>query len=189
MISATIFMTTRGASRVEFVRAGRRRLRCATNVSFVKGRSQSRSVTMLEGYMRMRILSAMTTIGIIATASSALAAEAGPFDGIWNVTIACSDVGGIKGYDWRFQAEVRGSQLSGKVNNPDNSWGVLSGKIANDGAAQLTMVGNTGNPAYSLAHAKKGTPINYHASAHFDARSGAGKRVEQRPCDLTFTKN
>jgi hypothetical protein len=142
-------------------------------------------------WMRTKIFGAVVAIGSIAVTSTppALAIEAGPFDGVWNVTIACSDVGDVKGYHWHFQAEVRGGELSGRVKNPDTSWGELSGKIGNDGAARLTMVGNTGAPVYALAHARKGTPINYHASAQFDARSGSGKRVEQRPCDLTFTKN
>lgn len=141
--------------------------------------------------MRMRIFSTMVAIGFIAVAStsSTPAVEAGPFDGVWNVAVACSDVGEIKGYHWRFQAEVRGGELSGRVKNPDTSWGELSGKIGNDGAARLTMVGNTGDPVYAVAHARKGTPINYHVSAHFDTRSGSGKRVEQRPCELTFAKN
>ena len=142
--------------------------------------------------MSLKTISVVLGFGFgIATTTppSAFATETGAFDGLWNVTVACSDVGDVKGYHWHFPARVRSGELSGRIDNPDTSWGALSGKIENDGTARLTMVGNTGDPVYSIAHVKVGSAINYHVNAHFDAQSGSGKRVELRPCDLTFTKN
>ncbi len=36
--------------------------------------------------------------------------------------------------------------------------------------------------------AARGTPSDFHALAHFDHASGGGKRIEGRPCSLTFEK-
>jgi hypothetical protein len=113
------------------------------------------------------------------------------FDGVWSVNLSCSKYGEGDGYDWQFSAEVRGGHLVGKYFNrsdPLNN-GVLTGTINAGGDALLTMNGSTGAPAYNVHHEGLHTRIHYTASAHFDASNGTGKRVEQRPCDLTFTKN
>jgi hypothetical protein len=88
----------------------------------------------------------------------------------------------VKGYHWRFSSHVQGGELLGHIANPDNSSGDLSGTIAPDGNAQLTMVGSAGN--------SRGLPYTlYEVTAHFGGRSGSGKRNEQRPCSLNFSKN
>jgi hypothetical protein len=85
---------------------------------------------------------------------------------------------------------VQGGHLSGKYVNPNDpgNYGVLNGSIGAGGDATLTMTGRTGVPAYAVKHVAKHSPIHYTASAHFDATSGSGKRIQQRSCDLSFAK-
>jgi hypothetical protein len=117
------------------------------------------------------------------------AAGAGPFDGSWNVEVDCPDVGDVRGYDWRFPAQVSSGVVSGHYQSPTNeAMGTLSGRIRPDGAALLTLVGRTGPVPMSIGHVRPGTPFRYTANVKFDAHSGFGKRNELRACTLTFTK-
>ncbi len=119
----------------------------------------------------------------------ALPAGAGPFDGTWNVEVDCPDVGDVRGYNWRFSAQVSSGVLSGHYQSPTTSgMGSLSGRIRPDGQAVLTMVGRTGPEDRTIGHARAGTPIRYTANVHFDANNGSGMRNERRACSLTFTK-
>jgi hypothetical protein len=123
--------------------------------------------------------------------AAATAADGTTFDGVWSVNLACSKYGEADGYDWQFSAEVRGGHLAGKyVNRSDPpNYGVLAGTINAGGDAVLTMDGSTGAPAYNVHHEVLHTRIHYTASAHLDGSSGTGKRFEQRPCDMIFTKS
>jgi len=125
----------------------------------------------------------------LAPAERGLAAGAGPFDGMWNVEVNCPDVGDVRGYDWRFSAQVSGGVLSGHYQSSTTSgMGTLSGRIRPDGQALLTMVGRTGPEERTLYHERAGAPIHYTVSAHFDATSGSGRRNERRACALSFAK-
>jgi hypothetical protein len=137
----------------------------------------------------MRIELAVGVGAALGSATPGLAA--GGFDGTWNVVIVCADYGDVKGYTWRFPGRVRDGQLSGKYVNPGDAlnFGELSGTIGASGNALLTMVGSTGPSEYNVHHEALHTKIHYTASAHFDAQSGSGKRNEQRPCELSFSKN
>jgi hypothetical protein len=60
----------------------------------------------------------------LAPAERAVAAGAGPFDGAWNVEVDCPDVGDVRGYNWRFSAQVSSGVLSGHYQSPTTSgWG------------------------------------------------------------------
>jgi hypothetical protein len=126
----------------------------------------------------------------MAMASAGNGWAAGAFDGSWNVTVISPTEGDVEGYVWQFPARVQNGRLSGKYVNPNDpgNYGALSGAIGAGGDALLTMTGRTGVPAYSVKHVAKHSPIHYSASAHFDATSGSGKRVQQRSCDLSFAK-
>lgn len=125
----------------------------------------------------------------LAPSERGRAAGAGPFDGTWNVEVECPSAGNIEGYDWRFPAQVSAGALTGSYRSATNSaMGRLSGRIRPDGSAVLTMVGRTGPEPFAFGHVRAGTPFHYTASAHFDGRSGSGRRNEQRPCALTFTR-
>ena len=118
-----------------------------------------------------------------------LAGGAGPFDGMWNVEVDCPDIGDVRGYNWRFSAQVSGGVLDGHYQSSTNSaMGNLSGHIRPDGQALLTLVGRTGPEEIALYHKRPGTPFRYTANVHFEANSGSGRRNGPRPCALSFTK-
>jgi hypothetical protein len=142
--------------------------------------------------MRKTMMVAAAATGFALAAYSTMsdcAVAAQSFDGTWTAVVACSQFGDVKGYRWRFRTRVQGGALSGQITNPDNSSGDLSGAIGDDGNAQLTMIGRAGNSDFNYDHAAAGSAIRYTVTAHFHARSGSGKRNEQRPCSFTFTKN
>jgi hypothetical protein len=128
---------------------------------------------------------------------SAMTSSAGPafaaisYDGSWNVVVICPDSGDVQGYTWRFPAQVRAGEFSGKFVNPRDpqNYGVLSGAISSTGDALLTMNGIAGPPVYNIHHAPKHSNIHYTATVHFDARNGSGNRNGEKVCSLTFSKN
>jgi hypothetical protein len=118
-----------------------------------------------------------------------LATGAGPFDGLWNVEVDCTDVGDVRGYDWRFPAQVSSGVMTGHYHSPTNeAMGTLSGRIRPDGQALITVVARTGPEEVAIGHVRPGTPFRYTANVLFDAHSGFGKRTQRRACTLTFTK-
>ena len=141
--------------------------------------------------MRIGLGLAAVLVAVSAVGPSTPGVAAGGFDGKWNVVVACADYGDVKGYTWRFSARVRGGELVGKYVNPSDplNYGELTGAIGAGGDALLTMRGSTGHSEYNVHHEAPHTKIDYTASAHFDAQSGSGKRLIQRPCELSFSKN
>ena len=77
----------------------------------------------------------------LSPARQGLAAQS--FDRAWSVEVDCPDVGDVKGYNWRFAAQVTSGVLSGSYHSPTNqAMGNLSGRIRPDGEALLTLVKN-----------------------------------------------
>jgi hypothetical protein len=64
----------------------------------------------------------------------------------------------------------------------------LAGSVAADGSALLLARGRTADPRYAVDRAVRGTPYQYRVEARFDDRSGAGKRIDLRPCELRFVR-
>jgi len=57
----------------------------------------------------MSIITTAATVGLalaLPPAERGVAAGAGPFDGAWSVEVDCPDVGDVRGYNWRFSAQV-----------------------------------------------------------------------------------
>jgi hypothetical protein len=110
------------------------------------------------------------------------------FDGAWQTTWTCTNVGQYPGYSYRFEGEVKDGAFHGvKGVKGQPSSMVLDGKIMSDGMAAFYGEIIVGSSVVALG-AARGTPSDFHALAHFDRRSGSGKRVEGRPCTLTFEK-
>jgi hypothetical protein len=86
--------------------------------------------------------------------------------------------GAIK--DRSFHAEL------GRAGTP--GWIVMNGKIAADGKSTIVARGLTGDSRAVLNNPKPGSPMGYKVSAKFDENSGIGKRNEDRPCTVTFSK-
>ncbi len=134
------------------------------------------------------------TAGATVASGSATASAAGArsrFDGVWQVTVKCADVEGkAQGYVAKFPATITGGRLWGEQGQPDEAASLsLSGRIGDDGTGMLLVRGRTGPPRYALGRVQPGTPYQYRVQAQFDERSGRGRRLEQRPCELVFERN
>jgi class 3 adenylate cyclase len=112
------------------------------------------------------------------------------FDGIWGVTIVCpAGADGVSGYTMQFDAQVKDGEFHGQY-GAEGAAGSLavSGTLQPDGTALLNANGLTGDPARTIGRLQRGSPYAFHATARFEASRGTGRRVELRPCDLTFVK-
>jgi DNA-binding SARP family transcriptional activator len=153
-----------------------------------------------DGVARERRANARWPIRALATASvvAACVAAAGAgiwrfsqsnFDGNWSVYLVCPSVGTVEGYTYRFLARVKDGILHGEngvAGTP--AWLAIDGPIGADGHAILSAKGLVGNPATAFAQLKAGTSYSYTIEASFDGTQGSGKRLEQRPCTVSFTK-
>lgn len=123
-------------------------------------------------------------------ASTSAVAASSPFDGTWNVSVQCAQAAdGAEAYNWSFPAQVRNGFMRGQRGAPGGiNSSSISGQIKPDGSALLAVSGRTGRPEYSVGRVAPGHPFHFTVTAHFDARSGSGKRNELRPCNLAFSK-
>jgi hypothetical protein len=115
-------------------------------------------------------------------------ATAKTFDGTWQTTWTCPDLGQYPGYSYRFAAQVKDGAyhgLKGVKGEPSSM--VLDGKIEADGAAAFFGEIIVGSSVVALG-APRGTPSDFHALAQFERTAGNGKRIEGRPCILAFEK-
>jgi hypothetical protein len=116
------------------------------------------------------------------------AATSKAFDGTWQTTWTCTNLGQYPGYTYRFPGQVKdGAYRGAKGAKGEPSSIEMSGRIAADGAAAFFGEIIVGSSLVGLGVAR-GTPSDFHALAHFDRASGAGNRIEGRPCSLTFEK-
>ncbi len=110
------------------------------------------------------------------------------FDGTWQTEWTCPNLGQYPGYTYRFAGQVRDGAYHGlKGTKGEPSSLDLNGKIDSDGAAAFFGEIIVGSSLVGLGTAR-GTPSDFHALAQFDRSSGSGKRIEGRPCSLTFGK-
>lgn len=129
----------------------------------------------------------------LATARAA-DTEVSSFDGQWDVTLTCpphhqDDDDDAKGYVHHFPAEVKGSALRGTHGTEGQpSWHLLTGSIAPDDTALLTLEGIVNNPAYAINNAQRGKPYTYRVRAQFAPTSGIGHRAGKRKCDFAFKR-
>ena len=70
-----------------------------------------------------------------------------------------------------------------------SSWLRIDGKIQPDGSADLRVNGLSGDPIYSPAGEKPGTPYNYEVRAHFAGNYGTGNSVGFRIHNFTFARS
>lgn len=117
------------------------------------------------------------------------AADKGHFDGSWDTTVSCSNTQGAQGYSYRFSSVVKESVLHGERGTKGQpGWLQLDGKITSDGVGKFYANGLVGAPEAAVGHRPAGSDFAYHVDAKFSGESGTGKRVEGRPCELTFAK-
>jgi hypothetical protein len=105
------------------------------------------------------------------------------------VDIGCAAQSGGIPYHMRFLAHVRDGVFQGQYGTEGtNPFLTLEGTIGPDGHAVLLATGTTGDSRFSIRNAPRGFHYSYHVDAQFQEKAGAGRRVENRPCDITFIK-
>ena len=110
------------------------------------------------------------------------------FDGTWQTEWTCPNLGGYPGYSFSFNGQVKDGVYHGtKGAKGEPSSMTLDGKIEADGTAGFAGEIIVGSSLVGLG-AARGSPSDFHALGHFDHGSGNGKRIEGRPCTLTFLK-
>ena len=118
-----------------------------------------------------------------------LAADAGSFDGNWNVLVLCPTTPeGLVGHTSQFSATVTAGALHGQQGTAGQPGAMsLDGTIAPDGTAKFAAKGRTGQIAYT--NVPSGSPYGYEVTAKFQGARGKGDRVGAgRACGYTFTR-
>jgi TIR domain len=115
-------------------------------------------------------------------------AKSKAYDGRWSATISCPASGPAEGYISELSAEVKDGAFHASIGNAGEAGSlILDGKIGADGAAAFVARGFAGARGRPRGM-PLGTSYFFHALARFERTSGAGKRIEIRPCNLTFAK-
>jgi len=52
----------------------------------------------------------------------------------------------------------------------------------------LIAQGQTGDPDYAVGRVRTGNRVSYRVEARFSGSRGSGKRLDNRPCDLTSVR-
>jgi hypothetical protein len=126
---------------------------------------------------------------LVLVAAPASAQEVSPFDGTWNTTLSCTNLDDALGYSFQFPSVVKNGMLHGdKGTKGEAGWLELNGRISADGTATLYVSGIVGAAPYAVGQRPGGTPYGYHVDAKFSERAGSGRRVEGRPCSVSFDR-
>jgi hypothetical protein len=133
-------------------------------------------------------ISAVLALAVLAGIS--VAAHAQNFDGSWITTVSCEAARDALGYSFRFVSVVKNGVLRGLYGTEGQPASLkLDGTIAPDGTGRLYATGHTGSKEYVPGRdTPRGTEYSYNIEAHFTGLTGAGRRIEGRPCTLTFAK-
>jgi hypothetical protein len=110
------------------------------------------------------------------------------FDGKWDTTWTCPNLGQYPGYTFQFTGQVTDGLyhgVRGKAGQPSSL--VLDGRIEEDGAAAFTGEIIVGSSVVGLG-AARGTPSDFHALATFTNSTANGRRIEGRACILTLQR-
>jgi hypothetical protein len=131
----------------------------------------------------------MKTAAIVPPTRLQDAATSHKFDGTWTITIGCPAEGKVLGYTRSLTGTVTNGRLHGELlKEGAPNWLAIDGPIDEDGKTILLVHGLTNDPKYTYGQVKAGSPYTYTVNAQFNAASGSGKRVELRPCTVSFLK-
>ena len=110
------------------------------------------------------------------------------FDGAWRTSWTCPNLGQYPGYTYEFVGQIKDGVYHGVrgVKGEPSSL-VMDGRIEADGMAAFSGEIIVGSSLTGLG-AARGTPSDYHAMASFDGANGKGKRIEGRPCLVSFER-
>jgi TIR domain len=112
------------------------------------------------------------------------------FDGDWSITFSCPAVGSALGYSYRVAAQISDGLLHGEKGEKGKpGWLTIDGKIGPDGSLDNLYVDSlVGASQVAVGNVPRGTEFGYHVAGKLGGSSGAGRRVEGRPCTLDFAK-
>jgi hypothetical protein len=136
----------------------------------------------------LRVALFAVLLGAVSESASAQSPQS--FDGNWLTTVACGPTAdGTRGYNLNFWAQVANGMLRGMYGTEGQPpWLRLEGPIAPDGSATLIAQGQSGDPDYAVGRVRTGSRVNYRVQAQFSGSRGSGRRLDNRPCDLTFVR-
>jgi hypothetical protein len=116
--------------------------------------------------------------------------DAKRFDGTWDTTVSCPNTAGALGYSFQFPSKVKDGVLHGEKGQAGKpGWLQLDGKVLPDGTMKLYAKGLVGAREYAVGQRPAGSAFGYHIEGKFSDQEGTGKRVEGRPCEVTFVKS
>ena len=100
-----------------------------------------------------------------------------------------SNFAGALGYSFEFPSLIKEGVLHGEKGvKGEPGWLQLDGAIPSDGRANIYANGLVGASEAAVGHRPPGAQYGYHIEVEFTDTSGRGRRVEGRPCTVTFTK-
>jgi hypothetical protein len=109
------------------------------------------------------------------------------FDGRWDTVISCPDAAGAMGFSMRFESMVKNGELHGQQGTKGNAGYLeVSGSVVADGVSHLLANGLVGAAQFAVGSRPAGASYAYKIDATFRGDDGTGKRIQGRPCDLTF---
>jgi hypothetical protein len=113
----------------------------------------------------------------------------GRFDGEWTTLLTCAPAAGALPYSYEFSSTVRNGTLHGERGTRDApGWLQLDGRIAPDGAAEISAQGLVGSSRAAVGERPRGTPYRYRIDAKFSQSAGTGHRVAGRTCTVSFSR-
>jgi hypothetical protein len=110
------------------------------------------------------------------------------FDGTWVTTWTCTNFSKFPGYTFQFPGQVKDGGYHAQKGKPGEPASLdIDGKIEADGTAAFFGKGYVGSIVVALG-APRGSQYAFHALGHFTHSAGDGRRIEGRPCTLSFTR-
>ncbi len=110
------------------------------------------------------------------------------FDGTWVTTWTCTNFSKFPGYTFQFPGQVKDGSYHAQKGKPGEPASLdIDGKIESDGTAAFFGKGYVGSIVVALG-APRGSQYAFHALGHFTHSAGDGRRIEGRPCTLSFTR-
>ncbi len=115
--------------------------------------------------------------------------SANRFDGAWDTILSCPNAGGALGYSFEFPSVIKEGVLHGEKGvKGEAGWLQIDGPISPDGTGSLYASGLVGAAEMAVGHRPAGTQYGYHIDVAFTDSAGKGRRVEGRPCTVSFAK-
>jgi len=112
------------------------------------------------------------------------------FDGIWQTTVSCAAARDALGYSFRFISTVKDGVLHGLHGTAGQPSSLqIDGTIEANGTGKLYAKGFVGSKEFVPGRdTPRGTEYDYNIDARFEGSTGAGTRIEGRPCSYQFVK-